>query len=99
MRGAMVMMSSLNKGQLIFTKMQQKLSIVDFGPQETIVVESFNMQSNGEAAMWLITDNATRTTAVIFNGTELQTTYGNSSFITAIVTRQYYQTAGTYELY
>jgi hypothetical protein len=69
------------------------------GPMKTKVGVGFNVQSNGESAIWTITENATRTTVVVWGETQLHSTFGGSNGVTALVPKELYSKSGQFQVY
>jgi hypothetical protein len=72
---------------LIFAgcKKAAPLILKEIGPTKTKAGQAFNVQPGGGAAMWLKTENATKTTVVVWGETKLRTTFVNSQELTAAV--------------
>jgi hypothetical protein len=66
----------------------QKASLVlkEMGPAKTKAGQAFNVQPDGNAAMWFKTENATKTTVVVWGETQLKTTFADPKAITASIT-------------
>jgi hypothetical protein len=60
------------------------------GPMKTKVGVGFNVQPNGESVIWTITENATKTTVIVWGETQLQSTFGGSNGVTALVPKELY---------
>ena len=61
------------------------LVLKEMGPSKTKAGQAFNVQPDGNAAMWFKTENATKTTVVVWGETQLKTTFADSKSITALV--------------
>lgn len=53
---------------------------------------------NGQSAMWAKTENATKTTIIMWENVKLHTT-GNSNNVTALVPKELYSKKGQFHLY
>ena len=69
------------------------------GPMKTKVGVGFNVQSNGESAIWTITENATKTTVIVWGERQLQSTFGGSNSVTALVPKELYSKPGQFQVY
>jgi hypothetical protein len=69
------------------------------GPSKTKAGVEFNVQSNGESAMWTITENATRTTVIVWGETQLHSTFGSSTGVTAVVPKELFSKPGQFQIY
>jgi hypothetical protein len=78
---------------------EDPLALKGGGPWETNANEVFNKQPNGNAAMWLYTENADEDTRVMFGKKELKPDFHNSKFLTVMVPKELYTTPGKYEVY
>ena len=75
------------------------LRIKAYGPPYATAGTAFNTQSDGGSAFWFNAENTTPLTAVMINGAELPTTFGNDGkFITARVKAETIARPGTYDL-
>jgi hypothetical protein len=74
-------------------------SIVKFGPTSLIAGRPFNQQPSGNSAIWLTTENATRSTVVVFGNTELRTTVANPSSLSAILPLELFSSPGEVQMY
>ena len=68
------------------------------GPMETKARIGFNVQPNGESAIWTITENATRTTVIVWGETQLHSTFGSAKGVTAIVPKELYSKPGQFQV-
>jgi hypothetical protein len=83
-----------------FFSPQAPLIVKEIGPNRTKVGQPFNVQPNGQVAMWLKTENATQTTVVIWGWRRLETTFVNSNLVTGVVApKELYSKAGQYQIY
>jgi hypothetical protein len=80
------------------TAKQSVLALSKLYPAATRTGSSFNVQPSGESALSLYCTNATPNTVVVFDNTPLATTYGNSSWVTALVPRNLYAKPGRYRV-
>jgi len=69
------------------------------GPMKTKVGVGFNVQPNGESAIWTITKNATKTTVIVWGERQLQSTFGGSNSVTALVPKELYSKPGQFQVY
>ena len=69
------------------------------GPTKTKAGVAFNVQSNGESAIWAITENATKTTVIVWGERQLQSTFGGSNSVTALVPKELYSKPGQFQVY
>jgi hypothetical protein len=69
------------------------------GPMKTKAGVGFNVQPNGESAIWTITENATRTTVVVWGETQLHSTFGSAKAVTALVPKELYSKPGQFQVY
>jgi hypothetical protein len=70
------------------------------GPIKTKAGVAFNVQPNGESAMWFKTENATQTTVAVWGETRLNTTFVNPKELTALVVpKELYSKPGQFQIY
>ena len=69
------------------------------GPMKTKVGVGFNVQPNGESAIWTITENATRRTVIVWGETQLHSTFGSAKDVTAVVPKELYSKPGKFQIY
>ena len=69
------------------------------GPSKTKAGVGFNVQPNGESAIWTITENATKTTVIVWGETQLHSTFGSAAGVTAIVPKELYAKPGQFKIY
>ena len=69
------------------------------GPMKTKVGVAFNMQPKGESAIWTIGENVTKTTVIVWGETQLHSTFGSSTGITAVVPKELYSKPGQFQVY
>lgn len=82
-------------------KIQQyeQLQIKDFGPTEIVQGERFNVQPNGQSAIWARAQNVTGSTILVLNECELVTAvHEEESLLTALVPDELYQEEGRISL-
>lgn len=75
------------------------LVLKQIGPTEIKVAQDFNVQPNGQSAMWAKTENATKTTIIMWENVKLHTTLGNSNNVTALVPKEFYSKKGQFHVY
>jgi hypothetical protein len=64
------------------------------------VGQPFNVQPDGQAALWLKTENTTKTTVVVWGWKRLKTSFVNPNLLTALVTpKELYSKVGQYQVY
>jgi len=71
----------------------------EIGPVKTKAGVVFNAQPDNEAAIWVITENATRSTVVIWDEKQIPSYFQNSKYITASVPKELYSKPGQYKVY
>jgi hypothetical protein len=69
------------------------------GPMKTKVGVAFNMQPKGESAIWTTTENATKTTVIVWGETQLHSTFGSAKAVTALVPKELYSKPGQFQVY
>ncbi len=76
------------------------LVLKEIGPVKTKTGQAFNVQPNGESAMWFKAENATKTTVAVWGETRLDTTYVSPTELTAlIVPKELYSKPGQIQIY
>ncbi len=80
-------------------KASEQPVLKEIGPAKTIAGKVFNVQPDGEAAMWAITENAAKDTVIVWGEKKLNTAYVNPKLITASVPRELYAKPGQYQIY
>jgi hypothetical protein len=75
------------------------LTLKGGGPWEANVNEVFNKQPDGNAAMWLYTENADEDTRVMFGNRELKPDFHDPKFLTMMIPKELYAAPGKYEVY
>jgi len=73
--------------------------ITAWGPRRTDSGKHFNLQSSGNSAIWIQTENATIDTILVFDGVHLRTTFGSSDLLTAVIPPKLYAKEGRLDLY
>jgi hypothetical protein len=68
------------------------------GPTKTKVGVAFNVQLNGESAIWTMAENATKTTVIVWGETRLHSTVGGSNGVTALVPKELYSKPGQFPI-
>ena len=53
---------------------------------------------DGQAAIWTKTENATKTTIIVWGEGKLQTTYGSPQNLTALVPKELYNKPGRFQI-
>lgn len=61
--------------------------------------DGFYKQPDGTVALGVTSENASRATSIFINGEKLPTTYGNPTFLSAIVPSSVVDKAGAYEIH
>ena len=61
------------------------LVIENFGPTETVAGQGFNIQPNGDSAMWLMADNPSAELVLVFGEKELPTVAGAGNVVAAAI--------------
>jgi hypothetical protein len=69
------------------------------GPSKTKAEVGFNVQPSGESAIWTIGENATRTTVIVWEKTELHSTFGSLTSVTALVPKELFSKPGQFQIY
>ncbi|HJV66869.1 MAG TPA: hypothetical protein VJ550_14125 [Geomonas sp.] len=79
---------------------QQQLALLDFGPKTITVGTDFNVQPNGQSALWAKAENVTPSTVIVLNGEQMKSNpKQDGKMITCLVPKQSYTTPGTYPIY
>ncbi|MHB8138585.1 MAG: hypothetical protein ACYDGO_09400 [Smithellaceae bacterium] len=81
------------------SSLEQPLIIKDGGPLKTKANTVFNIQPDGNSAMWLDVENASEATHVMFGSKEIKPDFNSSKKLTFMVPRELYSIAGKYEIY
>jgi hypothetical protein len=74
------------------------LKIVKVGPAPIKAGQDFNVQPDGTSAIWLETENATKTTVVVWGETELRSAFGSPNSVTASVPKELYSKPGQFQI-
>lgn len=80
-------------------KASEQPVLKEIGPTKTKAGQVFNLQPDGGAAMWAITENATKDTVIVWGEKKLNTAYVNPKLITASVPQELYAKPGQYQIY
>lgn len=72
--------------------------ITKWGPKNTVFLEKFNQQSNGQSAFWVVTDCGTENTVIRFNNIRLDTTVRIPTITALIDDETLINQPGTYTL-
>lgn len=78
----------------------QQLVLVDFGPKSVNAGKDFNVQTNGESALWAKAENVTPSTIIVLNNAQMKSSpkkEGNA--ITCFVPKSAYATPGEYPVF
>ena len=70
----------------------------EIGPVKTKTGQAFNVQPNGQAAMWIRAENATKTTVILWGEIQLNTTFGSPNYLTALVPTELYSKPGRFNI-
>ena len=71
----------------------------EFGPVRIKVGQDFNVQGDGTSALWARTENATKTTVIVWEETQLVTTFGSAAILSALVPKALYAKPGRVNIY
>ncbi|MEC0227941.1 sulfotransferase family protein [Paenibacillus alba] len=75
------------------------LTIIDYGPKEIFACQSFNIQENGENALWITSENATDSTLISLEGTLLNcSVQDEGQLVTALIPKVLTKKEGKYSL-
>jgi hypothetical protein len=77
----------------------ENLILNRLSPHEIYIGESFNVQPDGESAIWIEAENATENTVLIVNYMELNTTFGSENALSAIMPKALCSKAGKKKTY
>jgi hypothetical protein len=81
-------------------KSPRPLVLKEIGPLKTKAGQGFNVQPNGESAMWFKAENTTKTTVVVWGETRLNTLFVNPTELTAsVVPKELYSKPGQIQIY
>lgn len=86
---------------ILVTEKTNQIKIVNFGPKGTTVSTGFNIQQNGQSAIWIQASNIkTPYVSVIWNNTALTSTFHEkNNIVTALVPNELLQSKGKIEIY
>ncbi|HEY4248074.1 MAG TPA: hypothetical protein VGM64_14580 [Lacunisphaera sp.] len=73
-------------------------SLISVAPNSTVAGRPFNMQPNGISAISVECNDASPQSILYWNSTPLQTAYGNSGWLTALVPKELYAVPGVCEI-
>jgi hypothetical protein len=73
---------------------QPSLVLKELRPDKTKVGKFFNPQPNQDSAIVCVGENMNPAVVVLFNGVQLETAYGNATWVSAFVPKKYYQAPG-----
>ena len=76
-----------------------ELILKEIGPSNTKAGQAFNVQPDGSAAMWAITNNATENTLIMWGDRKLVTALKSGKIVTALVPKELYSRPGQYRIY
>lgn len=79
--------------------MTEELRILKIGPAKIKAGRAFNVQSNGQSAIWVEAENAAATAVIVWGESCLETTYGSPEVLTAIVPKEFSEKPGKIEVY
>lgn len=86
--------------KLVFTvEKKVSLKLIQMGPTTTKVNEGFQVQKNGESAIWVKGQGFTQNTKIVWGKTILKTYLSNKTTLTAIVPKSLYAKPGQYSIY
>ena len=71
----------------------------EIGTTKITAGEGFNVQPNGQSALWCKTENATATTVIIWGDRMLITTFGSPKELTALVPQELFAKPGQFAIY
>lgn len=86
------------KLNFFFIFFNQPLIIESFGPKETKIDTSFNIQPNGMSALWFKLYGLSSTCQLVFNGKTLEIDI-DSDIVSAYISKEIYSKKGKYEFY
>lgn len=74
--------------------------LLQYGPEDVVAGQHFNVQPNGQSAIWVRSQGASRSTKVVLNNFELDSLVAEQgSLVTAFVPNWLYEYPGNYELF
>jgi hypothetical protein len=71
----------------------------EIGPTNTKAGQEFNVQPNGESAIWAKTENATQTTVIVWVETRLKGHVRVPDLATGVVPKELYSKPGKFQIY
>lgn len=78
----------------------QQLALVKFGPVSVVAGKGFNVQPNGQSAMWAEAENVSPSTVIVLNNVQLKSSPKKTGkAITALVPEELYKTKGEYPVF
>jgi len=76
------------------------MKVISYGPKEICANNPFNLQPNGDSAIWVTTKNATSDSVIVLGDTPLASSaHPNGGVVTAIVPKHLYCQPGEFQLY
>jgi SAM-dependent methyltransferase len=82
------------------SQQQKPLVMIGYGPDSIVARKDFNVQPNGENAIWVNADNVTRHTVVVVNNVQLASSpKGDGKLITAALPKKLYAKPGVCPIY
>lgn len=77
----------------------EPLVLKEIGPTKTKAGQEFNVQPNGESAIWAKTENATQTTVIVWVETRLKGHVRVPDLATGVVPKELYSKPGKFQIY
>lgn len=77
----------------------QDIKLLKMGPTSTKANKSFQVQPNGVSAIWILGENFSNSMKIVWDKTELETTYNDPTKLTAYVPETLYAAPGKYAVY
>jgi hypothetical protein len=74
-------------------------SISKVHPRETVVGQLFNVQSDGQSAIAVACENATKSTVIVWGDHPLKTVFGSDQLLTATIPQALFEQAGEVSIY
>lgn len=82
------------------TSPRSELTIKNWGPASVTLGNGFNVQPNGQSALWMIGENVSKDTVICWEGKALKTQVDpEQSVLTALVPKELYATEGRYTIF
>lgn len=97
-RNSCALLLSLTLFFILIGCQKAPLTLKEIGPTKTKAGQGFFVQLNGESAIWTKTENATQTTVIVWVETQLHTTFGSPSGLTALVPKELYSKPGQFQI-